>query len=102
MSLSLRRHYPVRFERSVDSSQTASHPLSPVHPSSRVNRERSYYTRTEAPGRSSRSPIIDQRGPRIRALGLKENPGGVFDESFFFLEAPFYFDDRSTIVLVEP
>src|SRR6266700_1246176 len=35
MTASLRRHYPVRFRRSVAQAE-ASHPLSPVSPSSRV------------------------------------------------------------------
>jgi hypothetical protein len=38
MTVSLRRHYPVKFKRSVALPPVlASHPLSPVHPNSRMD-----------------------------------------------------------------
>ena len=43
-TVSLRRHYPVKFERSVTLRPVlASHPLSPVHPSSRLDQSEIYH-----------------------------------------------------------
>src|ERR1035437_6480606 len=44
MTVSLRRHYPVKFKRSVTLRPVlASHPLSPVRPSSRMDQSIIYH-----------------------------------------------------------